>query len=99
MDVGDFMIGSMQEHFIHFGNIIKDKVHKRCPHIIWLATTWSLWRMQNNFLFQGGSVNLSLLLNQIKFMFWFWFTGRVCNNVDIEFLAWCNNLLACFQNM
>jgi hypothetical protein len=54
MDVGDFITGSMQEHFIHFGNIIKDKVHKRCRHIIWLATTWSLWRMRNNILFQGG---------------------------------------------
>jgi hypothetical protein len=99
MDVGDFMTGSMQEHFIHFGDIIKDKVHKRCRHIIWLATTWSLWCMRNNILFQGGSVNLSLLLNQIKFMSWFWFTGRVCNNVDLEFSAWCNNPLACFQNM
>jgi hypothetical protein len=81
MDTGFFMTGNVQDHFIQFGDIIKVKANKRFRHVFWLATTWSLWRACNNILFRGETVNISLLVDQIKFMSWFWFTGRACKNV------------------
>jgi hypothetical protein len=42
------------------------KANKRFRHVIWLATTWSLWRARNNILFRGETVNISLLVDQLS---------------------------------
>jgi hypothetical protein len=40
-------------HFSLFGEFLKGGNNKKFRHIIWLATTWDLWRMRNNIIFQG----------------------------------------------
>jgi hypothetical protein len=86
----------MHQHFIEFG---EGKIDKRYQHIIWLATTWCLWHMRNNILFRGDCVNISSLVNQIVYTAWFWFIGRLRNNVDLAFSAWYNNPLFCLQSI
>jgi hypothetical protein len=43
---------SVQQHFILFGELIKSKANKKHRHIIWLATTWCIWRWRNNIVFR-----------------------------------------------
>jgi hypothetical protein len=38
-------------------------------------------------------------VNQIIYMSWFWFSGRLRSNVDITFDYWCTNPLDCLQNI
>ncbi|CAJ2673626.1 unnamed protein product [Trifolium pratense] len=64
------------KHFLSFGLIIKSKKGKKVRHLIWLATTWCLWRTRNNILFRGDKADFSALLDQIRFISWLWFSGR-----------------------
>jgi hypothetical protein len=93
-----FMTVRVQQHFLKFGDLVKGKINKRFRHLVWLATMWCLWRSRNNIIFRGDHVNISSLVDQIKYMSWFWFSGRVRNNVDVVFSDWCNNPLGCLQN-
>jgi hypothetical protein len=88
---------SVQQHFLMFGDLIKSNVNKRYRHVIWLATTWCIWRWRNQIVFRGDRVNISTLVDQIIYMLWFWFTGRLRSNVDIFFDTWCNIPLHCLQ--
>jgi hypothetical protein len=90
---------SVSEHFLSFGRILKGKKTKGLWHIIWLATTWCIWRSRNNILFKGDSVNVSSLFNNILYIAWLWFIGSLRSNVDFSFLDWCNNPLACFHRI
>jgi hypothetical protein len=49
----------VQQHFPLFGELSKGDKSKQYWHIIWLATTWSIWRMRNKILFRGACVNIS----------------------------------------
>ncbi|CAJ2634610.1 unnamed protein product [Trifolium pratense] len=84
-------------HLIQFGVLITGSNNERFRHIIWLATTWSIWRMRNNIIFRGDFVNVSSLVDQIIYIAWFWFIGRSRNIDNVAFIDWCNNPLACFR--
>jgi hypothetical protein len=88
---------SVQQHFLLFGDMIKSKSNKKHPHIIWLATTWCIWRWRNNLVFREDRATIFFLVNQIIYMSWFWFSGRLKSNVDISFDYWCTNPLDCLQ--
>jgi hypothetical protein len=90
---------SVSEHFLTFGGILKGKKTKGLRHIIWVATTWCIWRFRNNILFRGASVNISSLFNHIFNIAWLWFIGSLRRDVDFSFLDWCNNPLACFHRI
>jgi hypothetical protein len=98
MGLTPIMNASVQQHFIVFGDLLKSVVHKRYRHVIWLATTWCIWRRRNHIVFRGERVNISTLVDQIIYMSWFWFTGRLRSNVDISFDTWCNNPIHCLQS-
>jgi hypothetical protein len=53
----------VQRHFSLFGELSKGDKSNRYRHIIWLAMTWSIWRMQNNILFRGTCVNIPWLVD------------------------------------
>jgi hypothetical protein len=44
------------------------KSHK-VIHLIWLATTWCLWRLRNNVMFRGILPNLLIFIDQIMYIF------------------------------
>jgi hypothetical protein len=81
----------LKYHFTLFGELFKGSKFKRYRHIIWLATTWSIWRTRNNIIFRGDSVNVSTLLDQIIYIAWFWYIGRGGFNTSSTFSDWCNN--------
>jgi hypothetical protein len=84
-------------HFNLFGTTLKGATNKRSRHLIWLATTWCLWRHRNNIVFRGDSVNASSLVEQIKYIAWFWLIGREKLNVNVAFSDWCTDPLPCFR--
>jgi hypothetical protein len=90
---------SIQEHFLLFGDLIKSKANKKHRHIIWLATTWCIWRLRNNLVFREDRATIFSLVNQIIYMSWFWFSGHLRSNVDIFFDYWCTNPLDCLQHV
>jgi hypothetical protein len=53
--------------------------------------------MRNNIVFRGERVNIISLVDQIIYISWFWFIGRVESNANLVFSEWCNNHLYCFQ--
>jgi hypothetical protein len=34
---------------------------------------WSIWQMSNNIVFRGACADVSSLMNQTVYIFWFWF--------------------------
>jgi hypothetical protein len=42
---------------------------------------------------------LWFIVDQIIYISWFWFIGRVRNTSHLIFFDWCNNSLGCFQNI
>jgi hypothetical protein len=91
---------SVQQHFFLFGDLIKSKaikVNNKHRHIIWLATTWCIWRGRNNIVFREDQVTIGSSVDQIIYMSWFWFSGRLRSNVAISFDSWCTNPLDCLQ--
>jgi hypothetical protein len=58
MDVSFTSILHAQQHFSMFGEVAKGKKSKQFWHIIWLTTTWCIWRMRNNILLRGDCVNV-----------------------------------------
>jgi hypothetical protein len=99
MRVSFIDFSSVTDHFLSFGSIIRGKNSKKLRHIIWLATTWCIWRTRNNILFRGDHINFNSLVNQIVYIAWLWFIGRLRRNVDFSFSDWCNNPLDCFQRI
>jgi hypothetical protein len=84
-------------HFLSFGGIFSGKKTKKLRYIIWMATTWCIWRTRNNILFRGDHINIIALVYQIVYIAWFWFIGRIGRTVDFSFTDWCNNPLECFS--
>jgi hypothetical protein len=99
MRVSFIDFSSVTDHFLSFGSIIRGKNSKKLRHILWLATTWCIWRTRNNILFRGDHINFNSLVNQIVYIAWLWFIGRLRRNVDFSFSDWCNNPLDCFQRI
>jgi hypothetical protein len=88
---------SILSHFSLFGNTLNDTTNKWSRYIIWLAMTWSLWRKHNNIIFHGEFVNVSSLVEQIKYIDWYWLIGREKTNINVVFSDWCKNPLDCFR--
>ncbi|KAK2391015.1 hypothetical protein QL285_064512 [Trifolium repens] len=91
---------SIQQHFIRYGELIKSKATKvknKHRHIIWLATMWCIWRGRNNIVFREDRITIGSLVDQIIYMSWFWFSGRLRSVVAISFDSWCTNPLNCLQ--
>jgi hypothetical protein len=63
--------GSICDHFLLSGDSLKAINNKRSRHVIWLATTWYLWRKRNNTIFRGEFVNISSFVEQIMYIAWF----------------------------
>ncbi|KAK2457421.1 hypothetical protein QL285_004692 [Trifolium repens] len=99
MGVNTIAFNSISHHFLLFGQLTKGKKVKRLRHIIWLATTWCIWRERNNIIFRGALVNIPSLVNQIIYFAWFWLIGRQKINVEFSFQDWCNNPLDCITRL
>jgi hypothetical protein len=59
---------SIIDHFLSFGGLFGGKKIKKFRYIIWLATTWCIWRTRNNILFRGEPINITSLVNQIVYI-------------------------------
>jgi hypothetical protein len=90
---------AIPNHFNVFGELLKGNNRKRLRHLIWLVTTWSILRMRNNTLFRGEFMNVSVLVNRIIYIAWFWFIDRLCSNANVAFLEWSNNPFGCFSSL
>jgi hypothetical protein len=99
MGVNPIGYNSILQHFVMFGQVFKGKKIKRLRHIIWLATTWSIWRARDNILFRGAIVNITSLVNQIFYFTWLWIIGRHKINDVFSFQDWCINPLACIHRI
>jgi hypothetical protein len=76
MGIQAIPFAGIQNHFAQFGTCLKGSHNKKHRHIIWLATTWCIWRKRNNIVFRGESMNISSLVEQIIYIAWFWYIGR-----------------------
>jgi hypothetical protein len=53
-------------HFLLFGNAVKTRKGMKGNHLIWLTTTWYIWKLRNNILFRGMVSDSSALVDDIK---------------------------------
>ncbi|CAJ2673745.1 unnamed protein product [Trifolium pratense] len=63
-------------HFLLFGDMIKTKKGGCVNHLIWLATSWSIWKLRNNVIFNGFIPNTTSLVDDVKVCSWVWFNNR-----------------------
>jgi hypothetical protein len=75
--------------------LMKNKKYAKARQVIWLASTRSLWRARNNIKFRGDVVNLNTLVDQIIYISWFLFIGRISNLSFFIFSNWCKDPLSC----
>ncbi|XP_045831366.1 uncharacterized protein LOC123922712 [Trifolium pratense] len=99
LDMNFITFEEVWKHFTTFGDLVKSKSLAKARHVIWLATTWSIWRTRNNIMFRGDVFNLALLVDQIIFISWVWFVGRIELNPSFVFSDWCNDPLACILSI
>jgi hypothetical protein len=97
MGVNPISFVNITNHFTLFGGLLKGSHYKKFRHLIWLATTWSIWRKRNNIVFRGEFVNTSSLVDQIIYIAWFWLISRGGLSTSVTFSDWCRNPLCCFQ--
>jgi hypothetical protein len=86
-------------HFQAFGALVKCKNGNRVRHLIWLATTWCIWKLRNQIVFKGAAPNIPQLVDEIKYFSWSWFRGRSGRKTFTSFYEWCVAPLICFQNI
>ncbi|CAJ2645290.1 unnamed protein product [Trifolium pratense] len=85
-------------HFMQFGAAVKAQKGMKFRHLIWLATTWCIWRMRNNIIFRGEGADFQRLFDHIRNISWYWFSGRVGRLDKSTFFDWCNNPLKCLSS-
>jgi hypothetical protein len=84
------------KHIISFSKLVKSNKRMKVKHLICFVTTWCIWRVRNKILFRGGGVDFSGLVDNIKFIYYFWFIGRSSRYMPmlvLFFPKWCNNFL------
>jgi hypothetical protein len=84
-------------HFLLFGKLFcLKKGGGRVSRLIWLATTWNIWKLCNEVIFNGVIPDTTTLVNNIKIVSWLWFSGRFGRKANLSFLNWCIDPLGCF---
>jgi hypothetical protein len=78
-------------HFSLFDTLFRYPKGGRVNHLIWLATTWCVWNLRNQVVFNGASPSAITLLEDIKTFSWLWFSGRYARNACISFTDWCHD--------
>jgi hypothetical protein len=78
-------------HFSSFGILFRNPKCGRSKHLIWLTTTWCVWKLRNQVVFNGVVPSLSSLMEDIKTFSWLWFNGRIASNSCISFFDWCQD--------
>ncbi|PNY05892.1 ribonuclease H [Trifolium pratense] len=91
--------GEGWKHFNFFGGIVKSKKGEKVKHLIWLVTTWCIWRLRNNIIFRGALADCAQLVDQIKLISWVWFIGRSGRHCPYLYSDWCVNPLECILSM
>jgi hypothetical protein len=87
-------------HFLLFGNLVNlKKGGGRVSRLIWLATMWSIWKHRNNVIFNGATPDATTLLNEIKYVAWFWLSSRFGRNSNFTFTHWCLDHLGCISSI
>ncbi|CAJ2667257.1 unnamed protein product [Trifolium pratense] len=86
-------------HFSSFGALLKNKKYEKARHVIWLATTWCIWRARNNVVFRGEAINWKALEDKIIYISWFWFIGKIASKSSCVFSDWCKDPLNCIISM
>jgi hypothetical protein len=72
-------------HFMLFGDLFKVKDDGRVRYLIWLATTWNIWKHRNNIVFNGVLSEAKLVIDEIKISSWAWFSNRYGRKSCIPF--------------
>jgi hypothetical protein len=54
--------GEGWSHFQLFGNLLTTHKYKRVSHLIWMTTTWSIWKLRNNMIFKAATLQAPQLV-------------------------------------
>jgi hypothetical protein len=58
-------------HFSLYCNLFKNSKGVRISHLIWLSTTWNIWKLRNDVVFNGVIPKASTLVEDIKSFFFY----------------------------
>lgn len=82
--VNDPRYHSLQLHREFKGRYMKNK-----ENMVLMATTWNLWKMRNDMLFNNGEEDASSLLFHIKLVSWLWLVVESKRHKVCSFYEWC----------
>ncbi|XP_045797681.1 uncharacterized protein LOC123891843 [Trifolium pratense] len=85
-------------HFILFGDQFNVKDKGRVRYLVWLATTWNIWKLRNLVIFKGVIPDALSVVDAIKLFSWVWFTNPYGRKACYPFSSWCLDSLSCIQN-
>jgi hypothetical protein len=88
-----------RHHFSRFGNLFQYPKGGRVNHLIWLGTTWCVWNLRNQVVFNRATPTVSGMVDDIKTFSWLWFNGRFARNSCISFSDWCQDPMSSITSL
>lgn len=89
MDRENSILLNPSQHFLSFYRAFKGNCGKNKESIVRTATTWSLWRMRNNLIFNNVEVDIYAAVFQIKLFSWLWLILDRKKHSMCSFYDWC----------
>jgi len=66
-------------------------------HIIWLLVVWTIWKEQNNRIFQRKEDNLLALGERVKLRSFWWLKSKYAT-FDFDYQLWRQSPLVCLNS-
>ncbi|XP_058726786.1 uncharacterized protein LOC131598177 [Vicia villosa] len=90
------------EEFMDFGTIqtkVKSLIDRRRINTIWIATSWSLWRMRNAIIFEQSQYSFDVVSYNVMFYSWSWLASKDMFSSSSSFFDWYMTPLGCFKSL
>jgi hypothetical protein len=91
--------GSLQDHFYQFIHMAGMPRSSHCYFkIIWLASTWAIWKVRNNCVFKNAVIDPYRILEKVKLDSFLWLSSNIVP-ISFGFHDWWRHPILCMGVM
>lgn len=75
-------------HFLQVSDLFEKRKLRATAIAIWVCTSWSIWCLRNDLIFNQGQLNLDRFITSIKIRIWNWISCRDPGFKNFKINAW-----------